>query len=268
MGFFKEKVAFVFTGGGSKGAVQVGMVKALIESGIKPDIVAGSSIGAMNATVLAFHPNMKGIEILVDIWREVSKDKVYDISTKQIVMGMLKREYLFENNIVERYIEKLPSHNFIDTKIKLYINTTKLDGGESVIHSSGNLKDVILASTAIPGIFPPIMIGNEYHIDGGVSMMAPFYFREMDKVDKIFVLDASGNNLLSERMNAIDVIKRSISFGLQAQVNIGRNDKRVRLLRVESKLFDKRTLDFSNSLDYINYGYKSVKESILKGEVR
>lgn len=267
MALFRDKVAFVFTGGGSKGAVQVGMAKALIEFGIKPDIVAGSSIGAMNASVLAFHPNMKGIEILIQTWDEVSNDKVYDISTKKIVMGMLSREYLFENNIVERYIEKLPSELFEETKIKLFINTTKLDGGTSVIHSSGNLKNVLLATTAIPGIFPPIEIGDELHIDGGISMMAPFYFKEMDRIDKIYLLDASGNSLDSEKRNAIDVIKKSISFGMQAQVNISKNDKRVKLLRVESKIFDKRTLDFTNSRYYIEIGYKMVRELISKGEI-
>ena len=88
----KLKTAFVFSGGSSLGAMEVGMLKALVEAGVTPDFVVGTSVGALNATYFAFHPNLEGVLELEKIWLSIRSRQIFPVSAKNSVKGLLQRQ--------------------------------------------------------------------------------------------------------------------------------------------------------------------------------
>lgn len=265
MGVRRKKIGFIYTGGGSKGAVQVGMTKALLEFGVTPTLIAGSSVGALNATMTAFYPTPKGNEKLVKIWEEIQEESIFPSSKINIIQGLVNNEYLFENKGVKKMIGNIPSNKFTDTKVPLYINTTLLSNGNSFIHDKGSLKDILLATTAIPGIFPPIDLEGELHVDGGISMMAPLYFPQADKLDAIYILDASGEHLKGKNKRALDMLRKGFAHSIAAQVKIAARDRRVKVISVDNSIYDVDNRDFSNTAKYIKAGHDRAVE-VLNGE--
>jgi NTE family protein len=89
--------AFVLGGGGSLGAVQVGMLRALLEAGVRPDMIVGSSIGALNGAFLAGHPDLFGVEALADVWMSVHRRDVFPFSLQHLVgCAVGKGDHLFD----------------------------------------------------------------------------------------------------------------------------------------------------------------------------
>ena len=265
MGVGRKKIGFIYTGGGSKGAVQVGMTRALLEHGIVPTLIAGSSVGALNATITAFYPTLKGNDKLIKIWNEIQEEIIFPNSKINIIQGLVNNEYLFENKGVKKMISNIPSNKFSDTHIPLFINTTLLRNGDSFIHNQGSIKDILLATTAIPGIFPPVNLEGELHVDGGISMMAPMYFSQADKLDTIYILDASGEHLKSKNKRALDMIRKGFAHSIAAQVKIAARDKRVKVISVDNEIYDVDNRDFTNTTKYISAGHERALE-VINGE--
>ena len=265
MGVRRKSIGLIYTGGGSKGAVQVGMTQALLEHGITPSLIAGSSVGALNATITAFYPTLKGNEKLVQIWQGIQEENIFPNSKINIIQGLVNNEYLFENKGVKKMIGNIPSNKFTDTRVPLFINTTVLATGNSHIHKTGSLKDILLATTAIPGIFPPIELDGELHVDGGISMMAPLYFPEADKLDLIYILDASGEHLKGKNKRALDMLRKGFAHSIAAQVKIAARDRRVRVISVDNQIYDVDNRDFSNTAKYIQAGHERALEVLSGG---
>src|SRR5207302_7806423 len=92
-----DRTAFVLTGGGSLGAVQVGMLYALLEAGVRPDLVVGSSVGALNGAYLAGHLSLDGVEDLAGLWESLKRTEIFPISPRRMVAGALRRRnHLFD----------------------------------------------------------------------------------------------------------------------------------------------------------------------------
>lgn len=169
------KTAFVFAGGGSLGAIQVGMLKALSENAIRPDLLVGSSVGAINAAYFAADPTSRGISQLEAIWISLHRDDVFHFSWVSGIKGLLgKRSHLFDEKTFERFLaERLPYQEFQDAAIPIHIIASDFVSGEEVILSQGKMLSALQASAAIPGIFPPVEIDGRYLIDGGVANHTP-----------------------------------------------------------------------------------------------
>lgn len=169
------KTAFIFAGGGSLGAIQVGMLKALTENALRPDLLVGSSVGAINAAYFAADPTSHGISRLEAIWLSLHRDDVFHFSWVSGIKGLLgKRTHLFDEKTFERFLaERLPYDEFQDAAIPVHIIASDFVSGEEVILSKGNMLPALQASAAIPGIFPPVEIDGRYLIDGGVANHTP-----------------------------------------------------------------------------------------------
>jgi hypothetical protein len=128
-GFVPPKTAFVFAGGGSLGAVQVGMLRELMSRGVSADFVVGSSVGAMNASYFASAPNPAGIEKLEKIWRALRRHDVFPV-TLQSVLGLLGRpDNLIDPSNLRRLLERhLPIPNLEDSMIPAHVIATSLGG--------------------------------------------------------------------------------------------------------------------------------------------
>ncbi len=169
------KTAFVFAGGGSLGAVQVGMLRALVEHGLIPDLVVGASVGAINGAFFAARPNANGVEALATIWLGLQREDVFPFNLWQSLYGLLtRRNHLLAPRALRQLIkDTLPFDRLEQAALPLHIVTTDLLDGEEVLLSSGDAQRILLASAAIPVIFPPVCHGVQWLVDGGVASNTP-----------------------------------------------------------------------------------------------
>jgi NTE family protein len=164
-----QKTAFVFAGGGSLGAVQVGMLRVLLAAGVQPDFVIGTSVGAINASYFAGTPNADGVARLAGIWSSLRRSDVFPFTVVN-ALGLLRHpDYIVDPGRLRRLIEKnLPYARLEDAAIPVHVAATNAQG-MSVLLSKGPAIEAILASAAIPAIFPPVRIDGELLMDGAIA---------------------------------------------------------------------------------------------------
>ena len=148
-----RKTAFVFAGGGSFGAIQVGMMQALAAHGVVADMVVGSSVGALNGAYYAGAPTLDGVKHLAKIWRGLRRQDVFPVSTRTLLGFLWRRDFLITHDGVRKLIDDhLPYKNLQDAKLPVHIVTTNIVTGGTVVLSEGPAAEAIVASTSIPGI--------------------------------------------------------------------------------------------------------------------
>ena len=164
-----HRTAFVFAGGGSLGAVQVGMLRELMRYGLDADFVVGSSVGALNAAYFAAAPNAAGVEKLACVWRSLRRHDVFPVTLRSLLRFVGGQDHLIDPSNLRLLIKRhVPFLNLEDASIPLHVIATNL-GGAAVCLSSGPAIERILASAAIPAAFPPVRIDNQYLIDGAIG---------------------------------------------------------------------------------------------------
>ncbi|HET7690073.1 MAG TPA: patatin-like phospholipase family protein [Nocardioidaceae bacterium] len=164
--------AFVLSGGGSLGAIQVGMLKALADIGIKPDALVGTSAGALNAAWVAAHGMTNdSLDKLDTIWTELRRTDIFPVDIRQVVRAALGLSHAVSS--AQRLGRLVAAHadveNIEDTDVPLHLLATDLLAGTSVLIDDGPLVEGVLASSAIPGIFPPVNKDSRPLVDGVVS---------------------------------------------------------------------------------------------------
>jgi NTE family protein len=170
----RPKTAFVFAGGGSFGAIQVGMMQALAAHGVTADLVVGSSVGAMNGAYYAGTPTLDGVKQLAAIWRGLTRQDVFPISLRSFVGFLWRRDFLISHDGVRKLIEDhLPYKNLEQAALPIHIVTTNIVSGETVVLSEGSAAEAIVASTAIPGAFAPVKYRDMFLADGAISSNTP-----------------------------------------------------------------------------------------------
>jgi NTE family protein len=171
----QPRTAFVLGGGGPLGAVQVGMLQAVLARGLQPDMLLGCSVGAINAVCLAGAPTPAGGERLAEIWRGLEADSI-------IASGHLSRLWLLarkglalqSNDGLRALIESSIDYGtFEEAAVELHVVATSMRTGRERWFSSGEVVEPVLASAALPAIFPPVEIDGELFIDGAVVDNVP-----------------------------------------------------------------------------------------------
>lgn len=168
-------VAFVLTGGANLGSVQVGMLQALAEAAVVPDMVTGASVGALNAAWVATRPWPDGLSGLDELWRSLRRQDIFPLRPLGLLVGALGgSDHLVDPSALARLIEtQLPGSAFDGCRLPLRVVATEVATGLEVIFSDGPLAKPLVASAALPGIFPPVSIGGHDLMDGGVADNAP-----------------------------------------------------------------------------------------------
>ena len=184
------KTAFVLAGGGSRGAVQIGMLAELVDRGIRADRVYGASVGAINGAAYASNPTPEGIERMAEIWRKLKGD---DIFPRSVLDGpwlfLQKRPAVHANTGLRTIIEEgIDFEQIEDAAIPFELVTTSLTDGRERWIAHGNAVEAILASSAIPSIFPPVTIDGDVLVDGGVVNNVPISRALAAGCTRIFVL--------------------------------------------------------------------------------
>jgi NTE family protein len=168
-------IGFVLGGGGSLGAMQVGMLRAVAEAGITPDLAVGTSVGSLNAAVLALTHD-DPIERLRGIWAHMTRDEAFPGGVLSRVRTLTRsKTHLFSNNGLTKIIEEHvgAGRRFEDLALPLGVVTTQVDTAEPLLIRSGPLLAPLLASCAIPGIFPPVEHEGRLLYDGGLVANVP-----------------------------------------------------------------------------------------------
>lgn len=149
--------AFVLSGGASLGAVHVGMWGALAEKDIHPDFIVGTSVGALNAAFVAARPAAGRIDELAAVWKSLRRQDVFPIGVLGGALGYYGlRDSLVNPAPLRRVIaQHLPLRRLEDAQIPLHVVATDVLTGEEVVLSRGDAAEAVLASAAIPAVFPP-----------------------------------------------------------------------------------------------------------------
>jgi NTE family protein len=165
--------ALVLAGGGSFGAVQVGMLRALVAHGLAPDLVVGSSVGAINGAYFAAAPDAAGVARLEALWRGLTRREVFPIGWRG-ALALLRRGFAVDPAGLRRLVEQhLPYRAIEEAVLPLHLVATDLLEGGTVRLSSGPVVDAVLASCAIPAAFAPVRVGTRWLIDGAVAGNTP-----------------------------------------------------------------------------------------------
>ncbi|HYA68157.1 MAG TPA: patatin-like phospholipase family protein [Acidimicrobiales bacterium] len=184
------RTAFVFAGGGARGAAQIGMLQALLSRGIGADAVYGASVGAINAAGYAGNPTLAGVEDLASDWRRITRDDVFPQGRFSPPWRFLqRRDAVHSNSGLRAVIENGVRFALLEeATIHLEVNATSLTDGRSRWFSTGPAVDAVLASTALPALLPPVAIDGESFIDGGVVDNVPIGRALEQGAQRIFVL--------------------------------------------------------------------------------
>lgn len=168
------RTAFVLAGGGSFGAVQVGMLHGLVDHAVVPDLVVGSSVGAINGAYYAGAPNADGVAQLDALWCGLHRRDVFPFTWRSAVGLFTHRDYLVDSRGLRALLERcLPYRNLEDAAIPVHVVATDVLDGGTVTLSSGPAVEAVLASCAIPAAFPSVRVGERLLMDGGVASNTP-----------------------------------------------------------------------------------------------
>lgn len=171
----RRSVAFAFSGGGNLGPMQAGAVLALVESGLRADLLVGTSVGALNAAFLATRPEVAGAQQLVAAWSRLRRRDVVRLNPFRAIAGFLGvRDHIISPGRLRSLIRGWVEFARIeDAPVRLAITTTDALSGEAVTLTEGDVVEALVASAAIPGLFPPVVVNGRWLVDGSLSANRP-----------------------------------------------------------------------------------------------
>ena len=187
----QPNVAFVLSGGASLGAVQVGMLRALYERGVVPDLIVATSAGALNGAFIASRPQTtETADDLAQVWRGLRRGRVFPLNPLTGLFGFLGARdhlvpdsglrHLIEEHVQGKRLERLP--------IPLHVVAVDVISGEELRLSRGPLLDAVLASCAIPAVLAPVQWEDRTLMDGGVANNTPISHAVELGAQRIYVL--------------------------------------------------------------------------------
>lgn len=188
--------AYVLSGGASLGSIQVGMALALEDAGVAPDLVVGTSVGAINGAWIA---GGRPLTELAATWRSLTRADLFPLRPLVGLRGFLgRRDHLVPSDRLRRVLEqRLPFTRLEDAALPLTVIATDARSGTEVPLSAGPAVPAILASAALPGVFPPVEVDGRSLIDGGVTDNTPITRAIERGADEVWVLSTGYSCRLS-----------------------------------------------------------------------
>ncbi len=252
--------AFVLSGGANMGCAQVGMMRALFEHNITPDLLVGTSVGALNACAVATNPTLDGVNDLAELWESLTSADIFPGGNLSRAWNIAKRgTYLVDNSGLARVIERAtPIRDLADLQIPVRVVACDLSTGEEIVFCRGPLKDILLASAALPGVFPPMTIDGRVLVDGGVVDAVPIWHALSEDIDEIYVLNVSGGGLMRNLRSPLDVMTRAFSISRSQRFDVeSRHAMHNMEIHVLPRPTDRRDMyDFNDSARLLEEAYK------------
>ncbi len=166
--------AFVLGGGGLLGAHEVGMLRALAEADVKPDLVVGTSIGALNGVLVAADP-AGAADRLSRMWqgeelRLAFSEKFWGRAVRLVRSGTHLHSF---ESLRQVLAAALPGPDFADLKLPFQCVAASIESASARWFGSGPVVPAVMASCAVPGLLPPVEIGGRHYFDGGLVDSIP-----------------------------------------------------------------------------------------------
>jgi len=185
------RTAFVLGGGGLLGAVEVGMLRALADADIQPDIILGTSVGALNGALVAADPGPGVIDRLIALWESAAASKeVYgDGPVRQVRRAVRTGTHLHSAKPLRDKLQaELGDLTFDELAIPFQCCAASIERAAEHWFTDGRVVDAVMASAAVPGLLRPARVGDEHYLDGGVVNSIPVGRAVEVGADRIFVL--------------------------------------------------------------------------------
>lgn len=257
-------IAYVLTGGASNGAAQAGMLRATEEAGLEPDMVVGTSVGALNGAVLARRP-AGAVASLIDIWSGLQASDVFTDGFVTKLRNLVRsRRYLYSGRGLRQLVAThLGQATFDDMALPFAVVATDVLGGHEVVMRHGSVAEAVTASAAIPGILPNVVVHGQLLMDGGVVANAPVHAALHLGAASIVLFDAGYACHLPEPPRHIAArLLHAMSVMLRGQVarDVDVAAGRVPVVALPP-LCPMRIspLDFSHSASLIDEGYETSR---------
>ena len=183
--------AFVLGGGGVRGAVEVGMVRALLETGVRPELVVGTSIGAINGAAIASDPSIHVVDTLERAWASPTASAIYgEWWPRQLRRLARSKTHLNDPAPLRDLLEEILGEGaqFEDLAVPLAVCAASIERAAEHWFDSGPIVEAVIASASVPAALPPTRIGDEHFIDGGVVNSIPLGEAIQRGATEVFVL--------------------------------------------------------------------------------
>jgi NTE family protein len=251
----KYRTGLVLSGGGTRGFAHIGVLKALNESGIFPDVISGSSAGALIGVLYAdgYSPE--------DIFKLMNAT-----SRLHYIRPTVPREGLLQISGIERILkENLHAQRFEELKIALYVTATDLNNGKAEYFSEGNLLNTVIASASIPVLFNPVIINNIYYVDGGVLDNLPVKPIE-DKCDFLIGSSVNATGYEPTVKSLVQIAERA--FFLSMSREVAEKAKKFDVFIAPIELKDYKILDPEKAAEVLDIGYNATMEKLRNIEIQ
>ncbi|MEO5710350.1 MAG: patatin-like phospholipase family protein [Nocardioidaceae bacterium] len=183
--------AFVLGGGGLLGAVEVGMLRALLDQGVRPDLILGTSVGALNGVLVAKDPTPAVVQRLMALWESAAgSGEVYgDGPMRQVGRAVRTGTHLHSAKpLRDRLVAELGDLTFADLVVPFQCCAASIERAAEHWFTSGRVTDAVMASAAVPGLLRPAEVDGEHYLDGGIVNSIPVGRAVECGATRIFVL--------------------------------------------------------------------------------
>jgi NTE family protein len=270
----RPRTAFVLGGGASLGAMQAGMLRALYERDILPDFLVATSAGALNAAFVASRPQTPGTaDQLAEVWRELRRDQIFPLSLRALLVGLSgHRDHLVPDRglrqLVARHVEFA---DLADAAIPVHILAFDVSARSEVLFSQGSTLDTLTAAASIPGVFPPVRIGERSLVDGGVTNNTPISHAVELGAERVFVMSTRESQRPPTRIprgalaTAIDGLSQ-LSDG-RLQLDLARYSNDVELIVLPApNVHEVQPTDFSQAKRLIDETLSTARAFLAHGD--
>ncbi len=224
--FGPARRTWVLGGGGARGAAQVGVLQALFEAGVEaPVAIVGTSVGALNGASIAAYPSLAGTMMLREVWLSRQAAAVFQAHPLGVIISGIRRDQLsvMPQHNVRRLIERAQALTGVQTfeqlRVPLAVVATDMNAGRPAVFRSGELEPALLASTAIPGVFPSVRINDREHLDGGVVDNTPLNTAVDDGARDLLAVSLMGGGEYEQTPNSLpELIARTLQLSLHHQM--------------------------------------------------
>jgi NTE family protein len=266
----EHRDVFVLSGGAARGAVQVGMMQSLLEAGIVPCGLVGTSVGALNAAFLSWEPSLDRVHDLAARWQRLRTRDIFPGGTWARLAHLAQgHPYLFSSDALRSLIaEWVPVRRLEDLPTPVRITTTPLASDSATYHDHGDLAPILLASAAVPGVFGPVDLQAPDgrlvpHVDGGVADLVPVAGAAGLAPTRVFVLDATVPAKLPHGRSPIEILVASLGVAMRARplADLGPG---VEVHHVHTPDLGTRMTDFTRTTDHLRLGRRAADDVLAR----
>ncbi len=248
--------ALVLCGGGSKGAVEVGLYQALVELEVSINLVVGTSVGAINGAAIAAGMSADDLE---RAWKGLRRRDLFALN-RQLFWRLVWADSLYDHRSLRKFLEHvLPVRRFEDLTIPLIVTGTDFQTGQPVYWRQGDLLDAIMASVAMPGLFPPQVVRGVQVVDGAITDNVPLDVAVEEGADTVIVMLCACCERTSRPVRGLlPILRRAVSIAIDRKyhADIQRYAGQARLIALEPQTgLEIALLDFRHTDELIAQGY-------------